>query len=403
MRILTLVSLIGASLQIACGNGFQAVNTASLSTGPFLSPGVTLAAPSLSDPNVMALQVGCGYANEPCVSVTICVPGTSTCRTVSNILVDTGSYGLRIFGSTLSGMGLPGVAAGSGQMAECVSYLDNSSDWGPIATADVMLGSQKASSVRIQVIESDYPGIPSNCTNPDDSPSNVGFNGIMGVGLFKADCGSSCANSAQNQTYYSCSGSTCTNVAVAEASQVSNPIASLPNDNNGVALQLPGVSSSGSSLISGYLVFGIGTRANNSPTGATVLTTDGNGEFGTTFNGTNYSDSFIDSGSNGLYFPQISSLPTCSSSTDVSGWFCPSGLVNLTATQIGTNGQQSGISFQIGNAQTLLDSSMVVFNNVGAPYSGGFDWGLPFFLGRTVYVGLEGTSSTLASGTYWAY
>jgi len=37
------------------------------------------------------------YLNKPCVSVTVCLPGTSTCVLVDDILIDTGSYGLRLF------------------------------------------------------------------------------------------------------------------------------------------------------------------------------------------------------------------------------------------------------------------------------------------------------------------
>jgi len=401
MRISSFTILLVSLLQVGCGQGFSPLGNNSASS---LTGGVTLTQPSLSDSNVMSLQVGCGYANEPCVTVTICKPGTSTCVSIPNVLVDTGSYGLRIFSSAISSLGLSNVTSSNGgTLAECVSYLDNSSDWGPVALADVKLGSLTASGVRMQLINSTFSGRPSSCTNPDDSPSNVGFNGIIGVGLFVADCGASCANSANNETYYSCSGSSCTNIAVPEAQQVSNPIASLPSDNNGVGLQLPSVSNSGSGAVTGYLVFGVGTRSNNTPVGATILTTDSSGDMTTTFNGSSYSGSFIDSGSNGLYFPQISSLPTCGSSTDVSGWFCPSSVVSLSAVNIGSNGVSGGVSFQIGNAQSLLDSNAVVFNDIGAPYSGGFDWGLPFFLGRTVYVGLEGTSSSIASGTYWAY
>ena len=36
------------------------------------------------------------YSNEPCATVTICQPGTGNCSTINNILIDTGSYGLRI-------------------------------------------------------------------------------------------------------------------------------------------------------------------------------------------------------------------------------------------------------------------------------------------------------------------
>ncbi len=37
------------------------------------------------------------WPNKPCVSVTICDPANTACQTVSDILVDTGDYGVRIF------------------------------------------------------------------------------------------------------------------------------------------------------------------------------------------------------------------------------------------------------------------------------------------------------------------
>ena len=59
-------------------------------------------------PNVVPFTVNgdtCGsnqYFNEPCVSVTVCVPGTSTCQTIDHLLLDTGSTGLRIFSQALT-------------------------------------------------------------------------------------------------------------------------------------------------------------------------------------------------------------------------------------------------------------------------------------------------------------
>src|SRR5512142_3556104 len=78
-------------------------------------------------PNVVPISVtgtGCSasaYFNEPCVSVTVCVPGTSQCQTVPNVLLDTGSTGLRVFKQAVT-LPLPPVTAGSATLGECISY-----------------------------------------------------------------------------------------------------------------------------------------------------------------------------------------------------------------------------------------------------------------------------------------
>src|SRR5579885_1364060 len=108
-------------------------------------------------PNTMSVTVNgslCGpasdqYANEPCGSVTICVPGTSNCQTISNLLIDTGSSGLRVFSSVVT-LPLTTVSSGSGTLAECVAFGDGSTMWGPIATAAVQMGGEPAVNVPIQ-------------------------------------------------------------------------------------------------------------------------------------------------------------------------------------------------------------------------------------------------------------
>jgi hypothetical protein len=44
-----------------------------------------------------------------------------------------------------------------------------------------------------------------------------------------------------------------------------------------------------------------------------------------------------------------------------------------------------------------------VFVEVGGTFPGNFDWGLPFFFGKNVFVGYEGKGSSLGNGPYWAY
>ena len=341
------------------------------------------------------------YLNKPCVSVTVCTPGTTTCQTVNDILLDTGSYGLRIFKQVLTSVSLTQVPSGSGSLAECVQFADGSADWGPVQIADVILANEPAVRVSIQVIDSTFGTVPTACGTPDTSPLDARFNGILGVGLFAQDCGSRCVNSTGNGRYYTCSGTTCTGAAVPLTNQVQNPVALLPQDNNGVIVQLPSIPLGGSRSVDGSLLLGIGTQPNNTVSGVTTFPANQSGNFTTTFNSTTLSHSFIDSGSNGLFFPSTSQVPDCPTPP---GWFCPSSTVSLSATNTGASGSPSGqVSFQIGNIAILINSNNNVYPDIGGSFPSGFDWGLPFFFGRNVHVGLEGKESSLGTGPFWAY
>jgi hypothetical protein len=206
------------------------------------------------------------------------------------------------------------------------------------------------------------------------------------------------------------------------AQQVVNPVALFAADNNGVIIELPAVSGSAASL-SGSLVFGIGTQSNNALGSATVYTMDSSLSFTTSYKGTPYSGSFIDSGSNGYFFLDSSIVPAltdCPQSSNAPGFYCPSSTQTLTATNQGTNdlgtkGATGSVSFSIANAETLFNSSAdSVFSQLGGPSiipppAGGtsmppyFDWGLPFFYGRNVYTAIENASTPGGIGPYWAY
>ncbi len=366
-------------------------------------------APPASGDNVMTITVNgslCSagsYINKPCVSVTICTPGTSACQTISDILLDTGDSGLRIFRQVLT-VPLTQVPSGAGSLAECIQYADGSSVWGPVKRAGVILANEPAVQVPIQVIDSSFSGAPAACSAAYQTPAEAGYNGSLGVSFFEQDCGDTCKDNVPNGVYYSCSGGACSEAKAEFADQVQNPVASLPVDNNGVLVQLPGVPAGGTATVSGSLILGIGTRANNMPSGVTRYPADTiTGNFYTTFSGLTYS-SFIDTGSNGLFFPSPSAavLPDCPYYTD---WFCPPATTGFTAVNTGAVGSPSGgVSFRIGNFETLYRyTTNDVFAEIGGDNPGGFDWGLPFHFGRNVYIGIERKVSTLGTGPYWAY
>lgn len=373
--------------------------------------------------NVVPLSVGAcgvhGYHNEPCISVTICVPGTTTCQTIDNILVDTGSYGLKIFKSLIT-IPLSTIQIAGGDLANCTGYLDGSGHWGPMQTADVILGNKKASNVPMVALDASYfnAQAKSKCaTSPDSSPADAGFNGIIGVGGFVHDCdvGSAgspndCALSAVPKSYFRCSGATCVSTITPEASQLTNPVALMPaNYNNGLVIKLPSVPTTGAGAAYGYMILGIGSPSdsNNDASGVVAYPTSNSGYFTTEFDGVTLSKSFIDSGSNFLYFQQTSTLPYCSGSTT---WFCPTATQTLSAVLRGSGGSPSiSINFDIGNTNTLVSYSNMVYDNIGGDIGEAdmFDWGLPFFLGRSVFVGIKGSSATVnggsVSGPFWAF
>jgi hypothetical protein len=346
------------------------------------------------------------YPNKPCVQVTVCTPGTTTCQTVSDILLDTGSYGLRIFKQALT-VPLQQATVPSGNLAECIQFADNSADWGPVQNASVVLGGEPAVTVPIQVIDSTFGTVPVGCVPThgtlDTSPSSAGFNGILGVGLLVEDCGPGCVTGTPGR-YFACTGTTpCPGTTVPLTGQVQNPVASLLVDNNGVLVQLPAVPLGGTTSDNGQLVLGIGTQANNTPSGVTTFPANASGYFTTVFNGTVNNSSFLDTGSNGIFFNDT--LPPCAAPN--AEWYCPPSTTSLSAVnEGGVNGTPSGtVQFQIGNALALFGSGNSAFVELGGSLSGvsGFDWGLPFFYGRNVFVGIQGKSTSLGTGPFWAY
>jgi hypothetical protein len=347
-----------------------------------------------------------GQFNAPYVSVTVCRPGTAVCQTIDHVLLDTGSYGLRLIAPLDAALALPAVTSNTGAaVGECGQFVSGYT-WGAVVQADVRLGGELAPAQSVQVIGEAPGGVdtaPTSCSSVGSNlgtAAALGANGILGIGLFREDCGGACVTSAVSATYYACSGSACAPTTMPLAKQVANPVAALGGDNNGIVVSLPAVGMGGATSLGGTLTLGIGTRTNNALGGATRYAANGNGYFTTVYKGTTLTASFIDSGSNGLYFNDAS-LQACTVSTD---FYCPANPVSLSATIMAYDGSASSdVAFTIENVDALPGTA--VAGHVGGRYDGGrhtsnaFDWGLPFFFGRKVFVGIETATAT----PYWAY
>jgi hypothetical protein len=362
--------------------------------------------------NVQPITVNSGpagnYVNGPFTSVTVCTPGTSTCQAIDGVLVDTGSSGLRLLSSVLT-VSLTQQASSDGNpIVECFPFVSGVT-WGPVQTADIQISGEKASSVPVQVISGTDFAIPGSCSDQGPSENTLaalGANGILGVGNFAQDCGGACISTGAGNpsVYYKCPSSGCVVTGETLAQQVPNPVTMFSTDNNGVILELPAVTAPIAS-VSGSLVFGIGTQSNNGLGGASVYALNNSGNFTTTYKGQAYNQSFLDSGSNGLYF-LTSSATGIAVCPDASFFYCPSSTQSLSATNQGANGSSGTVNFSVANADNLFNDNTTafVFVDLAGPNSlDGFDWGLPFFFGRNVYTAIEGTSTPGGAGPYWAY
>jgi hypothetical protein len=398
-----------------------------------------------SGSNVLSIAVdggpvsGVNYENAAFASAKICAPNSSNCVTVDHLLVDTGSIGIRVLASALGTLSLPVTTSNGQNLNDCAQFVDHSFVWGQVESADVTLSGEVAKNIPIHVLADPAPpntfAIPSTCNTggPDEdqlgtaTTPGLGANGILGVGPEPVDClecDQTLSGLASPPTgfYYLCSSSSCQSVFVPEANQVIHPAVAFPVDNNGVIVELHAPSSSVAASLTGSLVFGIGTQSNNGLGNATVFTVDNSDNFTTVFpttSGQTLNASFIDSGSNGLFFPDSAANVPVVQCTDNSN-YCPASTQALSAQNLGANGASGTVNFSVDNADTLFtnDSSDAVMQNLAGsnaspgpglcsanPLNCTFDWGLPFFYGRNVYtsIDLQPVPNGLPAAPWWAY
>ena len=388
------------------------------------------------DAGPAALNTGAGaYTafNEPYVSVTICAPGsTGNCQTIDHVILDTGSVGLRIIKPVLNAgllAALPTESDASGNaVGECYQYV-NSYAFGSVRNADFSIAGEKVANMPFQAIGDGgtFASVPASCSSGGGTAiqtvQDFGANGIIGIGTTTTDCGSYCTvnGGSAGAIYYDCPSGGCGAIigraanASAPFQQLPNPVAAFPSDNNGTILSLPAVAQRGATSLTGTVTFGIGTQADNSLTAATVLpiTTSasrlGPAVLTATYNGKALTQSFLDSGSNDYFFIDTSLNPC----TDPSliAFYCPGVPTPLSPLLTATNGTNASGAFELYSPLDVAGTSTVA-PGLGVnptlvkpplPFANSFDFGVPFFFGRTVFTAIEGRPAGGIGGPYVAF
>lgn len=376
--------------------------------------------PSAPDDNTVPAHVeSAGFVNRLIVSVKVCVPGMESapqCVILDNMLVDTGSTGVRISARaipTIAPLLLTQVGAvddkpGASPIQECAGFASGFV-WGSLKRADITIGSKTANNVPIQLISDGAFAAPDDCTahngyDLSNSLDAMGVSGILGIDNFAGDS-QDALTKALPGLYYYCDQQTqiCTSTRMLASKEVTNPVTAFATDNNGTVLRLPAVPATGQSGVTGQLVFGVNTQQNNMlPANATVIALDKYGTFATQYKGRVFNRSAIDSGTAAYAFPD-KSIPA---SDD--GLYTPVSALNLNATVEANNGTGAPMAmpFSIDNADTLMASGNSSFNNVGQYFSdidNMFLWGLPFFYGRDVYNVISNARVANLTGPFVAF
>jgi hypothetical protein len=266
------------------------------------------------------------------------------------------------------------------------------------------------------------------------SAGDLGANGILGIGSTTLDCGFYCergeyhvsANDpiGSSNLYFACpigetNSANCNLVGVGLQSQVFNPVAALSAPyNNGVLLKMPAIPANnpGAATAKGELVLGI--DGNNLPPntrkvflGVLDTSSDSYLSINTRFNGHTFANSYLDTGTNGIFFHDATVAPCdkltqAAALTVLSYWYCPAATLTGLSADLSdgdpTANPVVAVAFQIANYDRLSLTNNTAFSDLAGAVNGRgplntntyvadtktFAWGMPFFYGKQVYLSI---------------
>jgi hypothetical protein len=279
------------------------------------------------------------------------------------------------------------------------------------------MAGEGASKVPVQIMDdlgSSAP-VPATCGSNGSVINDVSAfvaNGVLGIGVFAQDCGTACvAPTTPLPLYYACTtgaSGVCAPTNVALAQQVTNPVALFGADNNGVIVSLPNLQdANGDRTLQGTLTFGIATQADNALPAVplAVLGANSQGDFTATYNGgTTALPASLDSGTDAYSFDDPTTT-VCSTGAWV-GYYCPAVApkpVFAINTGAGSYTNNSTVNFAIADPNSFVAGAAALGGLAAGPGSSRLIWGLPFFYGRKVYIGIDKRTAGSYLGPFYAY
>ena len=347
-------------------------------------------------------------SNQLFVDVTVC-NAKQQCRTVPNVLVDTGSTGLRLYRGALGGLSLDEVTILGDRPLGKWSHFGSGDLWGRVHWAQVRIGGvETTEAIPIELFDVPSPGeiLPAGYGSVDlrAQPDGIPGNGILGIsprhhsrtGYFAFDRARSTTLSGRWDR-----------VLVAESVQVVNPIVHFPPPyDNGSVIRLPEVDwREGQDSAQGWLGFGIGLPTEVLfPHGRRViaLELDADGRFPAEL-GAHRVDLMLDSGTNSMRLalePFGFARHGC-----FKDYYDPAALTPIDLSVLSASHEiELARPLVVGPAgnlrKTALGYGVLPMLAAGPELPDGQEprsmLGLPFFYGRTVATGLQGAVNPYA-------
>ena len=366
------------------------------------------AAPQRAD-NIVPIevrQVTPTQYNKLFVDVTVC-NAARQCRTVPDVLVDTGSTGLRLLRGALDGLDLAPVKDPRGRALGNWSSFGSGDLWGTMHVAQVRIGGvSTARPISVEIY--DLPGrrdkLPDGYAEVDARATIVRMgNGILGISPHRHVTKGYYAKGTEARAP---GGSRWVAVQVDASRQLSNPIADFPAPyDNGSVIRLPEVDwTAGAKRVQGWLGLGIGAATEALfPHGARVVSheLDADGLFPAAV-GTRRFDVLVDSGTNALAL-DLSHLGVSRHARYTSYYDAPAPMPIELAVQSGGDYVRLARPLYVGPTVKYLKANST---HGALPMVVGWDdaprslsvLGLPFFYGRTVATGLRDTFNPFPQG-----